>query len=72
MWDYSRADLNGLREYLSNIDWSETLGDGDDIERAASRWSDIILTSAKRYIPTRMVIIRPNDKSWYNSELNQG
>ncbi len=62
MWDYSRANFNGLREYLSNIDWSETLGYGDDIELAASKWSDIILTSAKRYIPTRTVIIRPNDK----------
>ncbi len=51
MWGYSGADFQGLRDYISNIDWSETLGENDDIDLAASRWTDTILTAAKRYIP---------------------
>ena len=71
MWDYSKADFPGLRDYISNIDWSEILGEKDDIDLAATRWSDTILTAAKRYIPNREVIVRSNDKPWYNSNLRR-
>ena len=27
MWDYSRGDFDGLGDYLSNINWNESLGD---------------------------------------------
>ncbi len=71
MWDYNRADFDGLQDYLQGIDWSETLGDYDDIDYTASAWSTTILDIAKRFIPNRMVTVRHNDKPWYNSNLRR-
>ena len=48
MYDYSRGDFDGLRDYISNINWSESLGDFTDIEFASTRWSIIILDAAKQ------------------------
>ena len=71
MWDYSRGGFDGLGDYISNINWSESLGDFTDIEFASTRWSRIILDAAKRFIPNRHVVIRSQDKPWYNCQLRK-
>ena len=71
MWDNSRADLVGLRDHLSNMNWKERLGEFRDIEFVASEWPKIILEAAKLVIPNKYVTIRPNDKPWYSNELRR-
>ena len=71
MWDYSRADFVGLRDYLSNVNWNERLGEFRDIEFVASEWPKVILEAAALFIPNTYVTIRPNDKQWYSNELRR-
>ena len=71
MWDYSRADFIGLNEYLSGIDWNNEYGDFEDIDVAANKFNDILLNAANRFIPNKEVVVRPNDKPWYNSDLRR-
>ena len=71
MWDYGRADFVGLRDYLSNVNWNERLGEFRDIEFVASEWPKVILKAATLFIPNKYVTIRPNDKPWYSNELRR-
>ena len=68
MWDYSKADIDGLRHHMLNVDWSIFFND-DDIDTVTEKWSSEVLKIAAKYIPNKVVTMRPNDKSWYNSFL---
>ena len=57
MWDYSQADFVGLRDYLSNVNWNERLGEFRDIEFVASEWPKVILEAATLFIPNKYVTI---------------
>ena len=71
MWDYSRADYEGLREHIRSIDWNMICENFTDIDFAANQWSTTVLEAAKTFIPHTMVTIRPRDKPWYNNELRR-
>ena len=71
MWDYSRADYEGLREHIRSIDWNMICENFTDIDFAANQWSTTVLEAAKTFIPYTMVTIRPRDKPWYNNELRR-
>ena len=38
---------------------------------ACSKWNEIFLNLARQYIPNKVVQIRIDDKSWYNSDLRK-
>ena len=71
MWDYTRADLDGLKTYMANFDWLEVFNDDDDIDTATANWSSKVLEIANSFIPNKVVTIRPNDKAWYNGHLRK-
>ena len=71
MWDYSMADYNGLRLYLSSINWDQECDNYTNVEYAAEQWTHIIYEAAKQFIPNKLVTVRPRDKPWYNSDLRR-
>ena len=67
VWLYKKANFDLLKEKLSNYDWS-VLHEGS-LDDACSKFTDIFLDMVKLCIPSNLVVVRPNDKPWYDSEI---
>jgi hypothetical protein len=52
-----------------NTDW-ELLQFGN-FEENCSKFNDVFLKHVTNYIPNKNVLIRPNDKSWYDSAIRK-
>jgi len=68
MWLYEKGDYDGFRECIANFDWNLCFA-SNDIDLICESWTDTLLNIARSYIPNKMVLVRPNDKPWYNNEL---
>lgn len=66
-YDFSKADFNGLNDFLSNINWEEALGDYN-ANLAASTVSAILLYAIDQFVPKR-TNREPPKPAWSNSEL---
>ena len=71
MWDYSRADFDGLNNHISRMDWDEICGDYTNIDIAADNWTSAIMEAMKQFIPNKLVVVRSRDKPWYTSDLRR-
>jgi exonuclease III len=60
MWNYKKADIVGLKNYLSQADWTSCFL-SNDVNLVAQHWSEILLNGAREFIPNHMVLIRPKD-----------
>ena len=49
MWDYSRGDILGLLDYLSNIQWHDVCRGFNDISFSSEIWTKTILDAAKAF-----------------------
>ena len=70
IWDYKKADFLGYKQAIANYDFGPCF-ETDDIDLTCKRWTDVILTEARNFIPNKVVLIRPNDSPWYNNELRK-
>ena len=68
VWDYNKVDWEGLSTSLSNHNWDDCFTVGD-ISSCAQLWTETFLFYARRFIPDKLITIRPWDKSWHNNEL---
>ena len=67
VWDYKHGDYPGFRTALETANWEQCF-DGD-VNDVCAKWSDTFLCIARRFIPCKEVLIRPNDKPWFNNAL---
>ena len=67
VWLYKKANFDLLKEKLSNYNWS-ILHEGS-LDDACRKFTDIFLDMVKLCIPSNLVVVRPNDKPWYDSEI---
>ena len=70
IWKYNEADFDGFRAELTNYDWN-TCFEADDVNEAANSWTQAFMSIARQFIPHKTVVIRPNDKPWYNNDLRR-
>ena len=68
VWLYKHADFNKLNDRISNTDWS-FINNNDCINYICETFTYLITKYMDECIPSKDVIIRPNDKPWYNSEI---
>ena len=68
MWNYKKADIGSLKQYLRNTDWDKCF-ESEDIDIVASHWTETLINAARQFIPNKMATIRPKDKPWYNNDL---
>ena len=68
VWLFKDANFDQFRQDLmdTNFDSIFVTDNVDDVCRA---WSDKFLTVAKKAIPNRTILVRPNDSPWYTSKL---
>ena len=67
VWLYKKANFPLLKDKVVNFDWS-CLNDGS-LDEACKKITDVFLNIVKLCIPSKTVVIRPNDKPWYDSEI---
>ena len=70
MWDFKNANFDLYRETIDSYNWEECFHD-QDINKSVESWTGKILEIAKSTIPNKDVVIRPNDKPWYNNALRK-
>ncbi|MCG8097314.1 MAG: hypothetical protein JAZ17_27465 [Candidatus Thiodiazotropha endolucinida] len=66
---YKKANFTLLKQKILNYDWS-CLTEGT-LDEACSRFNDTFLEFVNSCIPSKNVLIRPNDKPWYDSEIRR-
>ena len=70
IWLYNKANFDAFREALKSTNW-DLCFENEDIDIVCQTWTDIFLSIAKRFIPNKIVTIRPDDSPWYNSYLRR-
>ena len=69
--DYQRANYEGLKSFLNNIDWNIVCNSFIDVNEAAESWENTLLDGVRSYIPHKVVTMRMRDKPWYTNSLRR-
>ena len=70
MWNYKAANFDGFRNALNAADWDQCFA-MQDVNSICESWSSKLLEYVKQYVPNKLVVVRPNDKPWYNGYLRR-
>ena len=66
VYDYSKADEKGLTNFIRDFDFENTVF-SLPIKEQAENFSSILQGAFQRFVPSKTVLIRPNEQSWCNS-----
>ncbi|MCG8045972.1 MAG: endonuclease/exonuclease/phosphatase family protein, partial [Candidatus Thiodiazotropha endolucinida] len=69
VWNYKNVDTERLNQLIGTHDWDSVMNENCSVDEACVNFTDIFLKFCKECIPCRKVLIRQNDKPWFNSEL---
>ena len=69
IWNYKNADYDKLNNFIFQFDWDSVINDNVTVDDACNKFTSIFFEFCKECIPRKKVLIRPNDKPWFNSEL---
>ena len=67
IWNYDKADVFNLRSCLSNAKWDDCFV-SEDIDSVTMKWTNLLLSIARQFIPNRIITVRPKDKEWYTND----
>ncbi len=70
LFDYDKADWEGLRASLYKTPLLQAIQGTDDINTAWKVWKNIICEAIYKHVPTRVVVSRPGNKVWMSSHLH--
>ena len=68
MWHYKNGDYEGLNNELSNFGW-DSVFQHDDVNDIVQDFQNVLVTTAKKYIPVKNITIRSKDKPWMNGNI---
>jgi exonuclease III len=68
LWHYRNGDYDGLNNEILNYHWDPVF-DEPDINNIVKDFQNILLTTAKKYIPVKKIKIRSKDKPWMNGQI---
>ena len=69
VWNFNNVNSADLNCELSQMDWFSLCENTNDIDETYSCWYSHFRSIIEKYIPLKMVTIRPNDKPWMDSEV---
>ena len=69
VWSYKRADFTKLEENIRSFDWG-CLSDGT-VNESCAFFTNKFMDFVNACIPHKDVVIRPDDKPWYDSEIRK-
>ena len=68
VWNYKNADTERLNQLMRTYDLDSIIKDICAIGEASTNFTDLFLKFYKECVPCKNVLIRQNDKPWYNPE----
>ncbi|CAB4037892.1 Hypothetical predicted protein [Paramuricea clavata] len=68
VFNYRRADFDGLRAHLQSLNLKEKISDHGDINKDWSEWKDSFLAAVKQFVPTANLKGRKS-LPWMNSKI---
>ena len=71
IWDYKHGDYELMKQKIIDAKWDDFITDASNIHVACTNFTNVFLNIASTCIPTRDVIIRCDDKVWFNSILRR-
>ena len=72
VWDFSNVcNTTLLNEEHSNIRWEEVAGETLHIDDVYDNWFNHFRSIVDKYIPNKIVTIRPRDKPWMTSVVRK-
>eukprot|EP00732_Lithocolla_globosa_P001711 Lithocolla_globosa_v1_NODE_918_length_3082_cov_45.234886.p1 type:complete len:552 gc:universal NODE_918_length_3082_cov_45.234886:2633-978(-) len=69
VWMYNKADFNEQRSFLKEVNWKVGFSSGD-ANTAADFFTDKVLLSMEKFIPTKQIIRHPPDQPWWNENCS--
>ena len=69
IWNYKNADYDKLNNFIFQFGWNSVINDNVTVDDACNKFTSTFFEFCKECIPRKKVLIRPNDKPWFNSEL---
>ena len=67
--NYNAADIEGLADELNITNWDDLVFNSDNINDVYSNFLKILDDAVKKYIPTKTITVRPNDKPFMNNKI---
>lgn len=71
VWNYKRANYDLLKSKINETDWFNLIERQSDINVACQNFTDIFLHLCKDCIPSQKILIREDDKVWFNSDIRR-
>ena len=71
VWLYKHADFNSINLEIENYDWVNFFSQFENIDVTCKQFTEQILNIFQTYIPIKEIIVRHNDKPWFNSNLRR-
>ena len=68
VFDYGRADFEGLRERLQTLNLEQRISDDDDINNEWSNWKNTLLAAVNDFVPMKRVKGRKS-LPWVNNTI---
>ena len=69
VWDFKKADWDGLKTSIRNIEWHALLNGGAD--EAARTMTETLLSNARRFIPQRQLREEKSSHPWINDRCRE-
>ena len=70
IWDYSYADILGIRKSISSINWSHQFSD-NHIDIQVSIFEECVLNVFKNSVPNKCVVFDDNEPVWMDQSIKQ-
>ena len=67
VWDYAKADWNGMRSFLADSCFFSDI-EGNDVNEFWESWKLFVLQACAKFIPFRRISSRHKKNPWFNKE----
>lgn len=69
VWQYDRANYEGIRAYLQAVDWENIIENEQNLNNIGVNLVNTINEATQLYVPNNIITIRPKDKPWMKTEI---
>ena len=66
IYDFQNIDEIGLRDFIKKYDFQTNVFDKPIIQQAEAM-SNILISAQNKFVPVKIIVIKPNDQPWVNS-----
>jgi hypothetical protein len=66
-----QIDIEKFEKNINEIDWNDKIRNFDDVDDMCNEFTKTFLEIDRNCVPTKEIIVRKNDKPWFNNTLKK-